>query len=64
MKLNCSICGEVIDTDTMKAMVKVIGWVEMKASGPGGTIKEPSEPLGWAHKVCIDTTPGLDQSLF
>jgi hypothetical protein len=36
-------------------MVKVVGWVELKAGKPTGKILNPSGGLGYAHKVCIET---------
>lgn len=56
MKVNCSICQTEIDTDSMATVAKVIGWVEYKNGSARGTIKDASSPLGWAHKVCVDTT--------
>ena len=51
----CSVCNEQLNLDTMNAMVKVVGWVELKAGKPIGKILNPSGGLGYAHKVCIET---------
>lgn len=51
----CSICNEELNLDIHASMVKVVGWVELKAGKPTGKIVNPSGGLGYAHKVCIET---------
>lgn len=41
----------------MKAAAKVSGWVEWKNNRPHGQVRDSSAPLGWAHLVCLSTTP-------
>jgi hypothetical protein len=41
----------------MKAAAKVSGWVEWKNNRPHGQVRDSSAPLGWAHLVCLSSTP-------
>lgn len=65
MKVACSICNEQLDTTTMSTCVKVVGWVEWKGDRAVGSIKNASAPVGYAHKMCIESPKSRDQvSLF
>lgn len=61
MKVACSICNEELDTNTMSTYVKVVGWVEWKADRAVGSVKHPSAPVGYAHKICIESPKSRDQ---
>lgn len=61
MKVACSICNEEIDTATMSTYVKVVGWVEWKGDRATGAVKNPSSPVGYAHKMCVDSPKSRDQ---
>lgn len=61
MKVACSICNEMIDTTTMSTYVKVVGWAEWKNDRVIGNIKNPSTPVGYAHKSCVESPKSRDQ---
>ena len=62
MKFNCSICNTEIDPYNHTYSVKVLAWIEYKDGKYSGTPKNPSAPLGYAHKVCTDTKNAFDDS--
>lgn len=54
MKVICEACGEEIGHGQSYAH-KVIGWVEVKNGKASGNVVKPSAPLGYAHKICLQT---------
>lgn len=61
MKVTCSLCGEELDTAIMATVVKVVGWVEWKGDRVVGSVKNPSAPVGYAHKMCVESPQSRDQ---
>jgi len=51
----------MIDTATMSTYVKVVGWAEWKNDRVIGNIKNPSTPVGYAHKTCVESPKSRDQ---
>ena len=62
MKVKCSLCNDELDTEIMPTVVKVVGWVDIKAGKISGNVRTPSEPLGWAHKICVDLPKHANQN--
>jgi len=61
VKVLCSVCNEELDTATMSTCVKVVGWVEWKSDRAVGAVKNPSAPVGYAHKMCVDSPQSRNQ---
>jgi len=53
--LKCSLCNGDLNTETMATVARVVGWVEVKGDKFVGVVHHPSNPVGWAHKVCIES---------
>lgn len=51
----CEVCNQEIGHGQAVAH-KVLGWVQVKDGKRVGSIMKPSGVLGYAHKVCLDTT--------
>jgi hypothetical protein len=61
VKILCSICGDPLDTAMMTTYVKVVAWVEWRGERAVGTVKNPSAPVGYAHKMCVESPKSRDQ---
>ena len=52
----CTFCNEAI-TKPLDPGVwrKVTGWVQSRKQGGANAVKYPSEPLAYAHAICLET---------
>lgn len=50
----CEVCNEEIG-EGQSYCHKVIGWVALKGGKQTNTITRTSAPLGYAHKICLET---------
>ena len=64
MHIICEFCNQPIEP-THAQVHKVLGWANTKNGKATGQVSRLSAPLGYAHKVCLETKPADDQiSLF
>lgn len=52
----CTFCNEVI-TKPLDPGVwrKVTGWVQSRKQGGANAVRYPSEPIAYAHGICLET---------
>jgi hypothetical protein len=62
MKVTCSICNTGLDTLNTAYCVKVVAWLEHKDGKYLGAPRNPSAPLGYAHKICTETRNAFDDA--
>jgi hypothetical protein len=51
----CEVCQHEI-AQGQSVVHKVLGWVVVKNNKQTGNVLRPSQPLGYAHRICLDTS--------
>lgn len=54
MTVNCSLCGQPVETERLGTYRRTTGWVEKRSSGGGNAIKLPTLHDEWAHGYCVE----------
>lgn len=54
MNVNCSFCGDPVDTSYPGVFRKTVGWAEKRKSGGANSIRLPVPTDEWAHSWCIE----------
>ena len=54
MNVACEFCGKDVDPSEVGSWRRVVGWVQNRKGGGTHAVSMPSEPMGWAHKACME----------